>query len=145
MRPVELPALGRPHRYQAVHGGQVRIDRVAVSVGLAADPGVANPLQVLAQGIAEATLLADAPVQHCNVSDRTCDGTARPHFAPCHVGSRPHSVLRKHSSDLLQVVGSGKRQHEQDARFLRIERIGGDVAQFVILLARDNTAVSGAR
>jgi hypothetical protein len=47
---VVFPALGRPPRHQAVDGGQVAIDRVAVPAGLAVDPGTAEPFQALAQG-----------------------------------------------------------------------------------------------
>jgi hypothetical protein len=48
--PVNFPALRRPHRDQAIHGAQVPINRVSVPAGLALSPGIADPLQVLAQG-----------------------------------------------------------------------------------------------
>ena len=40
-RPVNLPALRRPPGHQAVHGGQVPIDRVPVAAGLGVFPGTA--------------------------------------------------------------------------------------------------------
>ena len=47
---VDFPAFRRPPGHQVVHGGQVAIDRVPVPGGLAVSPGIADPLQVLAQG-----------------------------------------------------------------------------------------------
>jgi hypothetical protein len=47
---VDFLALGRPPRNEALDGGQVAIDRVAVPGGLAVSPGIADPLQVAAQG-----------------------------------------------------------------------------------------------
>jgi hypothetical protein len=44
---VDLPSFRCPNGDQAIDGGQVAIDRVAVAVGLAVFPGVSRPLQVL--------------------------------------------------------------------------------------------------
>jgi len=54
------------------------------------------------------------------------------------------SILREHALDLVKVICARQRQHKQDARLLRVERVGGDVAQVVILLASDNATVAGA-
>src|SRR5436190_22198598 len=36
------------------------------------------------------------------------------------------SIFREHPPDLVQVSGACQCEHEQEARLLRIERVGGD-------------------
>jgi len=48
--PVDFPAFRRPPLHQAVHGGEVPVDRAPLAAGLAVDAGAAEPFQVLAQG-----------------------------------------------------------------------------------------------
>jgi hypothetical protein len=47
---VNFLALRRPHGHQGVHGAEVGVNRVPVSVGLGVFPGGTNPLQILPQG-----------------------------------------------------------------------------------------------
>src|SRR6516164_306969 len=54
------------------------------------------------------------------------------------------SVFCKHSSDFLHVTCRSEREHEQDARLLRVEVVGSNIAQLIVFLTGDDTAGSCA-
>jgi len=54
----------------------------------------------------------------------------------------------KHPLNILGVIGFTERQHQQDARFLRIQGIGDDEVEFIVIgfaIARDDALADAAR
>ena len=53
-----------------------------------------------------------------------------------------HSVLREYPFDLPLIAGLGKRQHEKDTRLLRIQCIGWNQTQGIVIIAMHDATVT---
>src|SRR5258706_14762680 len=54
------------------------------------------------------------------------------------------SILPEHPAYLGEIARAREREHQQDARLLRIQIVGGEHVLGVIFLARDHAAVARA-
>ena len=70
-------------------------------------------------------------------------GTCRSSRRPDASGQQP-SILGKDPPNLFRVAGLRQRQHQQDARFLRVQRVARDDAERVVFGGGDHPPVADA-